>query len=259
MVGLLQYRAFQAEQAARIVVHPAIDGHCLLDPFISVPDAGVVAAQDEWRIAAVLPDDGIEQAATAKEVIVASQPMVLEKENPRCHGILSHKQLIVSRYAIGKEEGDGKVRCSSTVILVLVALHDEGEAIGLDIAVDKGHGVGPRSLQGGQRVLPAWQQVGSSPLDATCDVVAVDASRLRNVLLHLAACDQVVDIQKRVDAVRHVAHLHQCAVISAAGIVAHSRRHDVAESDLLAAEIVVNPRGDFLAILLEIGDDVGHK
>ena len=55
-----------------------------------------------------------------------------------------------------------------------------------------------------------------------------------------------------------VAHLDEGAVIAAAGVIAHARRHDVAEGDLLAVEVVVDPRGDFLAILLEIGDDVGH-
>ena len=257
--GNIEGLRWQLEEAAGVVVHAAADGLETVDGLVAFPDAGVVGAEDEGRATVVRLDDGVEEAASAKAVVIAAQAVVLEEEDPGGATILAGEELVVGGDAIGKEEGDGEVPSSPLVAAVPIALHDEGETVGRGATMHKGERVGTRLLVDVEGILAAGHEVALAPVDAPYRVVAVDAFGLGEMVLECALLDEVVDIEEGVDTMGLVAHLDEGAVVAAAGIVAHSRRHDVAESDLLAAEIVVNPRGDFLAILLEIGDDVGHK
>ena len=97
------------------------------DPFdfgIAFPNSRIISTEHESGADTAFSNDGIQDATSAKTIIVAPKAMVLQEEYPWSLAVFSDKQLIVGSYAIGKKEGDSKVYSSTSIIVAFIALHD---------------------------------------------------------------------------------------------------------------------------------------
>ena len=168
----------------------------ILEGLVAVPDASVVGAEDKGGTTGVLPDDGVEQAVAPEAVVVAPEAVVLKEEDPRGTTILAGEELVVGGDAVGKEEGDGEMLGAPLIAALLVALHDEGEAVGLDVAIDEGAGIGAGPMIDVEGILAVGHEVALAPVDAPHGMVAVDASGLGEMALEFGLLDEVIDIEK---------------------------------------------------------------
>jgi hypothetical protein len=89
-------------------------------------------------------------------------------------------------------------------------------------------------------------------------MVAKDTFGLGEMFFQITSADEIVDIEEGVDGTGLVAYLHQCTIIAAARVITHARGHDVAERDLLAAKVSIDPFRCVFTIVAEISNNVCH-